>query len=687
MWAYYAAVFLSAFLLFLIQPMLSKALLPGFGGSYLVWGASMVFYQGMLLVGYLSSHFLQRRLGVVRYARWHWILLFAPFALCPFDFERLGIAESSLPLALGVFALLFAAVSLPFLTLSMTSLILQRWLAVSDRETNPYVLYSVSNLGSLLALVCYPLLIEPFSSLRSQGLAWWWGYGLLVLLHVFCIPRSHQLTSAEVERDPAVSAPASWSDKGRWLLLSLAACAMLLAVTNVMTLDVASIPFLWVLPLVVYLFAFVLTFKRVPWFPVWMQRALYWVVVVGVTMHMLSQLRLAPPVAVSIAVHLLVLFVISVNCCGRLVQTKPDNPCELTTFYVTIAVGGLLGSLVVSWIVPLVSHSLIEYLLALALTCLAVGTVEVRAVWRRLRVTVRGWGGCALEGVLMALAVTLLPCLLGRWLSANLLLLPMALPVALLLRYRAGAPLHTSWLLLVLVASTPWTEQLAVRAKGVTRLRNYYGIYKIYDRDGLRYLQHGSTQHGRQYLEGPQRAVPLAYFHPSAPAGGVLQHTGFDFAQIGMIGLGTGALAAYAGEGQAFTIYELDPDNGRIAEEHFGYLAQARRQGAVVSHIYGDGRVALRARESGSLDLLIIDAFSSGAIPVHLLTTEAFRSYLRVLKSDGIVLLHVSNKMLDLLPVIHSNARAVGAMVCEQTNAGNCHPDAECTDWDALTLN
>lgn len=684
MWAFYAAVFLGAFLLFLVQPMLSKALLPGFGGSYLVWGASMVFYQGMLLLGYILSHFFQRRLGVVRYARWHWILLLAPFALCPFDFERLGESISSMPLALGVFVLLFAAVSLPFITLSMTSLVLQRWVGVTSRTVNPYVLYSASNLGSLSALLLYPIVIEPVSSLEQQGGLWWFGYGALVALHAFCMPRRRQLSDEGVEEGAPVTVAASRADKVRWLMLSLAACAMLLAVTNVITLDVASMPFLWVLPLVIYLMAFVVTFKHVAWFPEWIQRGLYWIVITGVALHMLSQLRLSPPVAVSIAVHLVVLFVVSVNCCGLLIRSKPEDPGELTTFYVTIAVGGLLGSLIVGWVIPLVSNSLIEYLLALALTFAAVGCVE-RLPEGRGSLPAGRWGLWAAEALIMAAAVTALPALCGQWLPPNLLLPLMAVPVALLLRFRAGNAWHTAWLLVALVVATPWTEQLAVRAKGVTRLRNYYGIYKIYDRDGLRYLQHGTTQHGRQYLEGAKRDVPLAYFHPTTPAAGVLQREELRFKDIGMIGLGTGALAAYAGAGQTFTIYELDPDNGRIAEESFSYLSQARKRGAEVELVFGDGRVALRALPAGSLDLLILDAFSSGAIPVHLLTTQAFEEYLRVVKQDGMVLMHVSNKMLDLLPVVYSNAKAVGVMACEKSNKNNCHPDAEYTYWAALT--
>ncbi len=680
-WIYHVIVFLGAFLLFLIQPILSKAILPGFGGSYLVWGASMVFYQGMLLLGYLGGHFFQRWLGVVRYARWHWVCLLAPFVFCPFDFDRLGEASPSLPLAVGVFLLLLTAVSLPFLALSMTSLVLQRWLAASSQRTNPYVLYSASNLGSLSALLLYPTAIEPLSSLEQQGLGWWCGYALFVLLHSFCLPGRTGAETGDAEEARASVRGVSGSECVRWLLLSMAACAMLLAVTNVMTLDVASIPFLWILPLVVYLLAFVVTFKNRMWCPGWMQKGIYWCTIVAVMLHLCSQLRLSPPVAVAIVAHLVILFVVCVNCCAALVRTKPQDPSELTTFYVVIAVGGLLGSLIVSWIVPLVSSVLIEYMLSLAIVFAAMGSTK------RVGFHGRGgaWVGSGICGLLMISSLTVLPGVLGRWLPANILLILIALPVALLLRYRSGAPWRTAWLLLLLVMATPWVEQLAVRAKGVERLRNYYGIYKIYDRDGLRYLQHGTTQHGRQYLAGPKRNVPLAYFHPTTPAAGVLQSDAFECRNIGMIGLGTGALVAYAGSNQTFTIYEIDRDNGRIAEESFDYLAQARKQGADVQHVFGDGRVSLRSRQDATLDVMILDAFSSGAIPVHLLTTQALEEYLRVLKPDGVVLMHVSNKMLDLLPVIYSNAKALDAMVCESTNAGKCHPDAETTYWAALT--
>jgi SAM-dependent methyltransferase len=261
-----------------------------------------------------------------------------------------------------------------------------------------------------------------------------------------------------------------------------------------------------------------------------------------------------------------------------------------------------------------------------------------------------------------------------------------AVPVVFALRSVSRRPLATAAVLLAAALGMGRTEELAAGVTPVKRLRNYYGVYKIYDRDGLRYLQHGTTQHGRQYLGGPKRDVPLAYFHPTTPAAGVLRSGAFPLRSIGMIGLGTGALAAYAGEGQSFTVYELDPDNLPLAETYFSYLEQARARGARLDVVFGDGRVTVRELEPDSLDLLIIDAFNSGSIPVHLLTVEAFGDYFRALRAGGLLLLHVSNKVLDLTPVVYANAAALGAGACEQNNEGRVHPDAELTYWAAVSF-
>jgi hypothetical protein len=679
-WVFYLAAFTSAFLLFLIQPMLSKALLPAFGGSYLVWGSAMVFFQAVLLAGYVFGHAAQCRLGTERYARWHWLMLLMPFLFFPFHFDTAGHA-SSLPLAPAVFVRLLAMVGGPFLTLSMTSLILQRWLMISPLKarSNPYVLYSASNAGSVLALLVYPSLIEPFLGLEAQARLWWAGYALLVVLHAACYPR-HPVAAQE---GGDTGSTVTWRQRRGWFLLSMGACATLLAVTNVMTFDVASVPLLWALPLAIYLLAFVLAFQPRMWFPPWMETGLNWAALAAALLFLMMQLHITIPPAPAVFLHLSILFVLCMNSSARLVRTRPVGGEQLTGFYVILAAGGLCGSILVSWVIPLLSRTLVEYVLAVALSLLAAGLADGQPVCRRWRKTALQAAVCAALLLAVPAIAALTPA--ARLLPANVLFAAVALPTALLLRYAARQPLLAALLLAMLAAGASPLQQVAAGGRSVISLRNYYGIYNVFDRDGLRYLQHGTTLHGRQYTAEERRAEPLGYYHATTPAAGLLSAWGPRLRDIGMVGLGTGALAAYAGNGQHFTVYELDPDNLAIAERFFTYLDQSRRQGTVLDFVFGDGRISLRNQKARSLDLLIIDAFNSGSIPAHLITVEALDEYFRVLRDDGLLLLHISNKVLDLAPVIYASAAATGTYACEQSNEGRLVPDAEVTSWMALS--
>ena len=713
-WLYHSTSFLAAFLLFQVQPMVSKAMLPGFGGSYLVWGSCMVFFQAMLLLGYVYAHMTQRVLGVRRYSRLHWCVLALPVFCFPFRFDHFAESVGTLPLALSVFVLLLMSVGVPFLVLSTTSVLLQRWLSVSDlpEREHPYGLYSASNLGSMAALLTYPTLVEPYLGLRTQGYLWWGAYAVLVGLQILCSLRvgssvvrgeeevgDHPSTAHRAGRSPFDCAQGrevggkvtGGSGIGNrrlvsWFMLSMAACAMLLAVTNVLTLDVASVPFLWVLPLCLYLLSFVVTFKQRVWCPSWLVRLLPWALMVGVVLRLMAHVRIAPGVVVAIVLHVGILFVVCVNCNAALIRRRPADPKDLTTFYLVISAGGLAGGLLVSWVVPLVSTTIIEYPLALALAAWACAGKAASGEGRRLLQRV-----CVRIGVVAS--VTLVPYVMvhGGVLDpaaegvGSILLCVTALPLCLLLLYVSQRLREMAAAIVLVGIAFSWTESLAAGARQVAQLRNYYGVYRVYDRDGLRYLQHGTTQHGRQYLEGPKRRIPLAYFHPSTPAGRVLGSDACAFQKVGMIGLGTGALATYFGEGQSFRVFELDPDNLPIAETYFSYLEVARQNGATLSFVFGDGRVAMKQESAASYDLIIIDAFNSGSIPVHLLTVEAMEEYFRLLKPRGLLLMHVSNRVLSLEPVVYSNAEALGVIAAEASNADAVHPDAEYTQWMALS--
>lgn len=684
-WWYRLATFVAAFLLFQIQPMTSKWLVPRFGGSYLVWGASMVFYQAVLLLGYAYAHAVQRRLGVVRYARLHGLLLLAATVCLRDRFSPFVPPDGGTPLALAVFGRLLVSVGLPVLALSTTSVLIQRWLSVSDlpQKDNPYTLYAASNLGSILGLLTYPLLMEPVFSLETQRILWWAIYGAAALLHFPCMPR-HEDESAT--RFP--SAPLPGRQCAGWFLLSAAACAVLVAATNVITFDVASVPLLWAAPLSLYLLAFVLAFKPRPWSPAWLPRAVIWTIILGVHLHLMTQLRLSLPAWMPLLAHLAVLFVVCAGCTSRLVSLKPADPAHLTTFYLVIAFGGLCGSASVSWAVPLLSTSMIEYPLAFALAAAAFAVTSPGTPRRTF--AMRPWFELATCLAMLTLAMLAVPVWLGADTSDDrqlkLLVLMITLPVALTLRLAAARPAQFAAALCALALLLPHTEDSAGGATRVARLRNYYGIYSVFDSGGIRYLKHGTTLHGRQHTDGPDVATPLGYHHPSTPIGQIMTARRAASRRVAMIGLGAGALAPYLQRGDAFTIFELDPDNSQIAESCFTYLTIVRAHGVTPRFVFGDGRISLQREPDDAFDLLIVDAFNSGSIPVHLMTVEAFREYIRVVPEDGgLVLLNVSRKVLNLVPIVYANARAAGLYVCEKTNAGDVHPGADSTHWMALT--
>jgi SAM-dependent methyltransferase len=580
-----------------------------------------------------------------------------------------------LPLIANVMLLLSVVVGLPFIVLAAGSLVLQRWLAASQlpERNNPYFLYASSNLGSIAGLLSYPICVEPFLGLKSQATAWWYAYMVMIMCYLFCIPprkKEGRSVPAGFQKVPARSVI-------NWLGLSASGTVALLAVTNVLTFDVASISLLWVLPLSVYLLTFVLVFKRRPWCPPVIDRLFSWVVAIGLALHLMSQLRLAPPLEVAVVLQLALLFVVCMTCHGRLSRLRPDNEEHLTTFYLVLSLGGALGTLLICWIVPLISNGLAEapgmYLIAAFALWLACKNKEEPAFNIR-------WAAMAI--VLVFAVLLLLPLWLGQHaFSSAIALLIIGAPLLLVVRAAAQSRLSLVSVVLAATVAFSWTEQFYVGGDVVHQLRNYYGIYKVYDQDGIRFLQHGTVQHGRQYLATPQSLTPLSYYHPTTPIGQFMEGERKQLKQIAMIGLGTGALARYTEAGAQFTIYELDPDNVKVAREHFTYLDQSAGD---IRMVTGDGRLALRTVADASYDLLVLDAFSSGSIPVHLLTKEAVAEYARVVRPGGMVAMHISNKVLDLQPVVCSIAQELGLELRLGTNDGNVHQDADTTYWAFL---
>jgi SAM-dependent methyltransferase len=679
---FYCAAFIAAFLLFQVQPMMSKSLLPVFGGSYLVWAACVMFFQALLLLGYLYVHAVQGKAGIVRYGRWHWILLLIPLALFPFRFTSVSNSLPNAPFILAVPYLVLINVGLPFFMLSTMSVILQSWFYKSDLpgKENPYFLYGSSNLGSMLALLTYPVLFEPFFDLEMQGYIWWAGYLLLLLFSFVCLPRSK---GGEKVKEPK-TAKIEPIRLASWFALSAAGCVAMLGVTNIITFDLAPVPFLWIIPMAIYLLTFVLVFRVKPWFPGWVEKAFSWAVPLGIILYLMSFVRLSPPPVVLLILLAAILFVICLNCHGRLVQIKPRDPRELTSFYLMLALGGFAGGILVSTMLPLISNSLLEYPLAFLVSSSAL-VLSARAFGgrRRIRFSLKdaAWLGVP------AVSLTVCPWLFNRFFDfpSRVTMVIITIPVFLAFRWAAKERLLMALTSVVIILSSNWTGELCLGCLMTKKFRNFYGIYRVYDFDGKRHLQHGTTLHGRQYLSGPKADVPLSFFHPTTPAGELLSGKKSSFKDIGMIGLGTGALSAYAGDGDSFTIYELDKDCQEIAEELFSYTRNSRKKGAKIEYVFDDGRISLSKAPENKHDLLILDAFNSGSIPVHLLTVNALKQYLRALKPGGLLLLHISNRALNLAPILYAASDELKLYACEKSNAGEIHPDADLTEWMAIT--
>ncbi len=673
--------------------MIAKALLPRFGGSNLVWGACMVFFQGMLLSGYVYAHSVQRKLGVYKYAKLHWILLFAPVLFFPFKFGSIISSISIYGEVFTILKLLTLMISLPFITLSTTSLVLQRWLSISktSESENPYVLYSASNLGSLIALITYPVLFEPFFTLKEQGNIWWSCYIFFIILNLLCFPVNPD-EQAKSSKNSTKTSPLSIFI---WGGLSCGACAILLATTNIITFDVASVPFLWVMPLSIYLLTFILTFKKKCWYPKCIPLIAYWSMTVGTILYFLSRLQSELPVAVTIFLYLIILFIVCLYCHGTLISLRPKNTHSLTSFYVSISFGGLIGTVLVSYIVPELSTSPIEYLIAFFIISSTFGIIDhflkktssisdisgKISYKKKILIT-------SLWIISVIFTLTFLPYFIVKiYPDIYLITIQMllAIPLCLILRGMSRRPWKFAVIMLSVIFLINQTPKYVANMSNVIRVRNFYGIYTIFERNNLRILQHGTVHHGKQYIKGPKKEIPLSYYHPSTPAGEILKKRFFECNNVGMIGLGTGAMAAYFQKGNSFTIYELDPDNIKIAKKYFSFLRDAEKRGVDLKYVSGDGRRSLKKEPDKLYDLLIIDAFSSDSIPVHLMTVEAISEYFRVLKEDGLLLMHISNKMLHLEPVVFSIAQVLNIPIGIKTNFGKVDEDADLTVWVALS--
>jgi hypothetical protein len=653
--------FLSAALIFLSEPFMGKLLLPPFGGSPGVWNTCMVFFQAMLLAGYAYAHWSVQRLGLRRQVWLHGALLLLPLLVLPLTLPSWAGQSGAAP-TLQILAILALTVGMPFFVLSTSGPLLQRWFAATShpRAKSPYFLYAAGNLGSFVALLAYPVVVEPALSLRQQSVFWTAGYVIYIVLTLACILAMRRtMAPAAAEAKTVAAAPAvTWAQRRRWLYYAFLPSSLMLGVTAHITTDVASVPLLWVIPLALYLLTFVIAFgagdpaKRVKATAPFAAAGLFGALV-------LMTFSLPVPAVLVALFYLALLTVIALVAHGKLAATKP-HPLRLTEFYLWVAVGGVLGGIFNSLLAPVIFNNIYEFPLALLLTVpLLVGFKTLRRPGSHQLVF-------ALVPCLLYLAIMAVVILGKGELGEPTGMLIIFSMCVMFILYRARPIGYGIGMLALLL-----TPILALAAQPTLLTeRTFYGVIRVKQSGDSHVLYHGITQHGNQYTDAKTSLEPTAYYHRSGPLGDVVPACQrlTDCRDIGVLGLGVGTLAGYGREGDRMTFYEIDPAIIRIAHDPrlFTYLS---RTPADAKTVVGDGRISLAASKE-QFDLLVIDAFSSDAIPSHLITREAVQVYMDRLGPSGMLAFHISNRYLDLKPILQAAARDAGLQASERRVAG-----------------
>lgn len=619
--AFSLSIFLSAFLLFMVQPLLAKKLLPTFGGSPSVWLCIVVFFQITLLMGYLYAFFLTKLSKPTLQALIHFLILGTSLIFLPLT--PLGSVNNDLWGPIGVFSMLSTSVLLPILVISSTSPLLQHWYCRAYQTDFPYRYYALSNLGSLLGLLTFPFIIEPYVGLHTQLLGWSLFYGGFIVSCLFClvIAAKQTIAAKSIPLNPIKDSSVNKKTILIWLLLTALSCALLLSTTQLMMQNIVGFPLLWLIPLTLYLLSFILTFSypKTYYRPLWI--SLYSILACGILL-LSSHHQLL--LSIQLLVFALLLFSGCMICHGELIRLKP-HPHHLTFYYLIIALGGVLGGLFVNVLSPMLFNEWWDFYLSLLGIMILLGVVHFYYPKKVLS---------------------------GKWIW-----------------------LEYGWIGILFIISTLLCYQLIKNREDVIiNHRNFFGKSEIIERNPnsflhQRLLRNGKIIHGHQFLAPEKRHMATTYFSPQSGIGlamgferqrkieHALVHKGLH---IGVIGLGTGTIAALGQIGDFIRFYEIDPDIHKMAKQYFSYLDNSP---AVTEVTIDDGRIALtKALQSGPLnfDIIAIDAFNGDAIPLHLLTLEAMKVYLSHLKPDGIIAFHISSRYVDLYPPLEALAHHLG---------------------------
>lgn len=642
MLVYAVTIITGAFLLFLVQPLIAKIILPWFGGSAAVWSAALMFFQVSVLAGYGYAYWLTRYIQPRMQIFIHVALLLGSCALLPIlpspDWRPVDSGDPTV----RIVTLLVATIGLPCFLLSSTSPLLQVWYVRRTGSNMPYRLFALSNLGSVLALLSFPFVLEPHLDSRVQAYSW---SALFVVFAALCVYAGWLSRLRTTETEPLsppdkTEVPLTLGLRTSWVVLSACASAMLIAITSHITTNVAPIPLLWVVPLALYLLTFVLTFGSdrlydrgalLPWLASVLAWMAYSTSAGGGNLHM----------QYAIPIYLIGLFFCCMLCHGELAQRRPAAR-QLATFYLLVSLGGALGGIFVAIVAPNIFDTYIE----LPLLLFATAILSVIPLWRRE----------------------------GRRRSVWPVRAALVVGISLFAIYLAH-------------------KEIASRDGYLLITRNFYGVLRVRDegvgtRWAMRNLSHGTIIQGSQPLSDAHRQTPGSYYAPSSGVGRALQALQAQGpVRYGVIGLGAGVLAGYARKDDYVRMYEINPDMPSIAQQLFSYFPHARAVGADADILMGDARLTLETQERQDYDLLVVDAFSSDAIPIHLLTHEAFRLYFEHLKADGVLAVHVSNRYLDLVPVCLRAAEHVNRSANVVYSEGDRDSFASASTWVLIALN
>ncbi len=621
------SIFAAAFLLFALEPLVAKRILPWFGGSSAVWSVCLVFYQVALLIGYSYAQIVTRYLRQRWQAAVHIALLVASLALLPIGPTARWKPGTHTDPAWLILLMLSATIGLPFAVLSATSPLLQDWIARSG-DAKPYRFFALSNFASLAALLAYPLFIEPHLDANQQS--FWWS-AAFALFAILCAAFSWLTRSIPEALIHIASTSVTTPRRLYWLLLSACGSMLLLAVTNHIDENVAAVPLLWVLPLGVYLITFIIAFGS----PSFYKRQLCLrVLAFGLAMlaYAAYDISAVLPMQISVPVFLSGLFIGCLFCQSELSRLRPSKE-SLTEFYLCMAAGGAAGAVFVGLIAPQIFGGIYELPLSLAFTAL----LALLLTWKS-----GGWGARVLwTGVTASMAVVFLL----NWHAYN-------------------------------------QNSLALK-------RSFYGSLRVVQSypagpDQIRTLFHGTVQHGNQFLWPSRKMQPTTYYGPNSGAGILLREWPTGPKRVGIVGLGAGTLAAYSGPSDTFRFYELNPQIVELACDFFSFLSQSQAPPKIV---VGDARLSLEDENTPAFDLLVLDAFSGDAIPVHLLTREAMALYVQRLQPNGVMAFHVSNNFLDLAPVVRQLADSAGFQYLVIRNHADDENGVLASEWVLVTRN